>query len=157
MIYEKNYRSIISKIIKDGNYREDRTGVGTKSLFNQSLNIRIEAGKEIGKDAIHGENFPILNGKHMSQKIFDTEFEWFMNGETNIQRFKDNDVHIWDNWATPEGDLGPVYGYQLRNFNGQDIDQLKGLIDNINNDRHGRRHIISLWNPAMTKEMALPP
>tara|TARA_E500000318_G_scaffold100450_1_gene103158 strand:+ start:1093 stop:1896 length:804 start_codon:yes stop_codon:yes gene_type:complete len=157
MIYEKNYRALITKIIKDGNYREDRTGVGTKSLFHQRLNININATKKLGQEKIEGDNFPILNGKHMSQNIFDTEFEWFMNGETNIQRFKDNNVTIWDNWATPEGDLGPVYGYQLRNFNGQGIDQLKQLIDGINKDRHGRRHIISLWNPAMIKDMALPP
>jgi len=157
MIYENNYRSLLAQIVNNGNYRQDRTGVGTKSLFNLSLNIIIDAGKELGSDIIRGENFPILTGKHMSQKIFDTEFEWFMNGETNIQRFKDNDVHIWDNWATPEGDLGPVYGYQLRNFNGQNIDQLKDLIDGINNNRHSRRHVISLWNPAMTKDMALPP
>ncbi len=157
MIYETNYKSLIAKIVKDGNYREDRTRVGTKSLFHQRLNINIEATKELGKEIIQGNNFPILNGKHMSQNIFDTEFEWFMNGETNIQRFKDNNVTIWDNWATPEGDLGPVYGYQLRNFNGQNIDQLKNLIDGINEDRHGRRHIISLWNPAMIQDMALPP
>tara|TARA_B100001939_G_scaffold279681_1_gene248328 strand:+ start:224 stop:1027 length:804 start_codon:yes stop_codon:yes gene_type:complete len=157
MIYEKQYRSLLAQVVRNGSFRKDRTGIGTKSLFHQRLNIHIDAKKELGKEMITGSNFPILNAKHMSQKIFDTEFEWFMNGETNIQRFKDNNVTIWDNWATPEGDLGPVYGYQLRNFNGQDIDQLKEVIDSINNDRHGRRHIISLWNPAMTKEMALPP
>ena len=157
MIYEKKYKSLLAQIINNGNFRQDRTGIGTKSLFNQQLSINIQASKELGKEIIQGENFPVLNDKHMSQNIFDTEFEWFMNGETNIQRFKDNDVTIWDNWATPEGDLGPVYGYQLRNFNGEDIDQLKDLIDNINTDRHSRRHVISLWNPAMTEQMALPP
>ncbi len=157
MIYEKKYKSLLAQIINNGNFRQDRTGIGTKSLFNQQLSINIQAGKELGKEIIQGENFPVLNDKHMSQNIFDTEFEWFMNGETNIQRFKDNNVHIWDNWATPEGDLGPVYGYQLRNFNGQNIDQLKQLIDGINENRHGRRHIISLWNPAMIQDMALPP
>ena len=141
MMYERKYRNLLADIIKSGNFREDRTGVGTKALFNQQLKIDLLAVKKDGK--IIGENFPILTGKHMSQKIFDTEFEWFLNGETNIKRFKDNNVTIWDNWATAEGDLGPVYGYQLRNFNGH--------------DRHSRRHVISLWNPAMTKDMALPP
>jgi len=155
MMYENNYRNLLGKIVSKGDYREDRTGVGTKALFNQKLTVNLLASREGG--AIVGENFPILTGKHMSQKIFDTEFEWFLNGETNIKRFKDNNVHIWDNWATPEGDLGPVYGYQLRNFNGQHIDQLKNVIDSINNDRHSRRHVISLWNPSMTEQMALPP
>jgi len=157
MTYEEQYRKLLINIIKDGDPRRDRTGVGTKALFNKQLNIQLLTKSKPESDKIIGENFPILSGKHMSQKIFDTEFEWFMRGETNIQRFKDNNVTIWDNWATPEGDLGPVYGYQLRNFNGQDIDQLKNLIDSINNDRYGRRHIISLWNPAMIEQMALPP
>ena len=157
MIYEEQYRKLLIDIIKNGDLRKDRTGVGTKALFHKQLSIQLLTESKLGLSKITGENFPILKGKHMSQKIFDTEFEWFMQGETNIQRFKDNDVHIWDNWATPEGELGPVYGYQLRNFNGQDIDQLKNLIDNMNNDRHSRRHVISLWNPAMTEQMALPP
>jgi thymidylate synthase len=157
MTYEEQYRKLLINIIKEGDARRDRTGVGTKALFNKQLSIQLLTNRKSGSNKITGENFPILSGKHMSQKIFDTEFEWFMRGETNIQRFKDNNVTIWDNWATPEGDLGPVYGYQLRNFNGQDIDQLKNLIDSINNNRHSRRHIISLWNPAMIEQMALPP
>jgi len=155
MMYEKNYKNLLGEIIMSGSFREDRTGVGTKALFNQQLKVDLLAVKK--NEKIVGENFPILTGKHMSQKIFDTEFEWFLNGETNIKRFKDNNVTIWDNWATPEGDLGPVYGYQLRNFNGQGIDQLKDTIDSINNRRHGRRHVINLWNPAMIKDMAVPP
>jgi len=157
MIYEQQYRNLLFDVVKNGQSRMDRTKIGTKSLFNKSLSIPIFTTSKLGSDKIEGENFPILSGKHMSQKIFDTEFEWFMAGETNIQRFKDNNVTIWDNWATPEGDLGPVYGYQLRNFNGEGIDQLANLIEGINENRHSRRHIISLWNPGMTDKMALPP
>jgi thymidylate synthase len=93
----------------------------------------------------------------MFQKTFDTEFEWFINGETNIQRFRDANVKIWDAWADENGDLGPVYGYQMRNFNDQNIDQMQTLIKNLINDPDSRRHIISLWNPAQLKDMALPP
>jgi len=100
MMYEKKYRNLLAEIIKSGDFREDRTGVGTKALFNQQLKIDLLATKK--NEKIIGENFPILIGKHMSQKIFDTEFEWFLNGETNIKRFKDNNVTIRDNWATAE-------------------------------------------------------
>jgi thymidylate synthase len=83
------------------------------SIFNASLRIDLNEG------------FPLLTGRKMFQKTFDTEFEWFMNGETNIQRFKDAGVKIWDAWADENGDLGPVYGYQMRNFNGAGGDQLQ--------------------------------
>jgi thymidylate synthase len=93
----------------------------------------------------------------MFQKTFDTEFEWLMNGETNIQRFRDAGVKIWDAWADGNGDLGPVYGHQMRNFNDQNIDQMQMLIKNLIDDPDSRRHIISLWNPAQLKDMKLPP
>jgi thymidylate synthase len=93
----------------------------------------------------------------MFQKTFDTEFEWFMNGETNIQRFRGAGIKIWDAWADENGDLGPVYGYQMRNFNDQNIDQMQMLIKNLIDDPDSRRHIISLWNPIQLDQMALPP
>jgi thymidylate synthase len=93
----------------------------------------------------------------MFQKTFDTEFEWFINGETNIQRFRDAGVKIWDAWADDNGDLGPVYGHQMRNFNDQNIDQMQMLIKRLINDPDSRRHIISLWNPAQIDQMRLPP
>ncbi len=93
----------------------------------------------------------------MSQKIFDTEFEWFMTGQTNIKMFKDAGVKIWDAWADENGDLGPVYGHQMRNFNNQNIDQMQNVIKSLRTDPDSRRHIISLWNPAQQDQMALPP
>ena len=93
----------------------------------------------------------------MFQKTFDTEFEWFMNGETNIQRFRDAGVKIWDAWADENGDLGPVYGHQMRNFNDQNIDQMQMLIEQLKANPDSRRHIISLWNPAQIEDMRLPP
>jgi thymidylate synthase len=93
----------------------------------------------------------------MFPKVFNTEMLWFLNGETNIQRFKDAGVKIWDAWADEDGELGPVYGHQLRNFSGRGYDQLESVIDSLKNDPDSRRHIISLWNPVQLEYMALPP
>ena len=93
----------------------------------------------------------------MFPKVFNTEMLWFLNGETNIQRFKDAGVKIWDAWAREDGELGPVYGYQLRNFNGNGYDQLDYVINKLKHDPDSRRHVISLWNPVQLEDMALPP
>jgi len=143
--YESQYKELLYKCLASGTHRLDRTGVGCSSVFNASLRIDLKDG------------FPLLTGRKMFQKTFDTEFEWFINGETNIQRFRDANVKIWDAWADENGDLGPVYGHQMRNFNDQNIDQMQTLIDNLIDDPDSRRHIISLWNPAQTNQMALPP
>jgi thymidylate synthase len=143
--YESQYIDMLWKCLLSTNKRNDRTGVGCVSTFN--LNLSIDVSKE----------FPILTGRKMFQKTFDTEFEWFINGETNIQRFKDAGVKIWNAWADENGDLGPVYGHQMRNFNNQNIDQMQELINGLISDPDSRRHIISLWNPAQIKEMRLPP
>ena len=143
--YEEKYKKIIKKAIKKGVYRNDRTNVGCYSIFNQNLKIDVS------------KHFPILTGRKMFEKTFKTEFEWFINGETNIKRFKKAGIKIWDNWADENGDLGPVYGHQLINFNSQRYNQLKILINNIKINPDSRRHIISLWNPLQLKEMKLPP
>jgi thymidylate synthase len=143
--YEAQYKELLWKTLTNGVYRKDRTNVGCLSIFNANLRIDLNDG------------FPLLTGRKMFQKTFDTEFEWFMNGETNIQRFKDAGVKIWDAWADENGDLGPVYGYQMRNFNGAGQDQLQKVIASLNNDPDSRRHIISLWNPLQLQEMRLPP
>ena len=93
----------------------------------------------------------------MFPKVFNTEMLWFLNGETNIQRFKDAGVKIWDAWAREDGELGPVYGHQLRNFNGNGYDQLDYVINKLKHDPDSRRHVISLWNPVQLEDMALPP
>jgi thymidylate synthase len=143
--FENNYKKILLKCINKGIYRNDRTGVGSYSLFNESIKFNIS------------KKFPLITGRKIFEKTFNTEFDWFINGETNIKRFKDNNVKIWDKWADENGDLGPVYGHQLRNFNSNNIDQLLNLINNIKNDKDSRRHIISLWNPNQINEMKLPP
>ena len=143
--YEDQYKALLWECFFKGTDRNDRTGVGCKSIFNASLKIDVS------------KYFPIITGRKMFQKTFDTEFDWFMNGETNIQRFKDAGVKIWDSWADENGDLGPVYGYQMRNFNGAGGDQLQAVITSLKNNPDSRRHIISLWNPLQLHQMALPP
>jgi thymidylate synthase len=143
--YEEGYRRLLWECLTNGIHRNDRTGVGCKSIFNASLKANVS------------KYFPIITGRKMFEKTFNTEFEWFMNGETNIQRFRDAGVKIWDAWADENGYLGPVYGHQMRNFNDQNIDQMQMLIKQLINDPDSRRHIISLWNPAQIDQMRLPP
>jgi len=143
--YEEQYQDILEQCVAVGTERHDRTGVGCYSIFNASLSINLNDG------------FPLLTGRKMFDKTFKTEFEWFMNGETNIQRFRDAGVKIWDAWADDNGNLGPVYGHQMRNFNDQNIDQMQMLIKNLIADPDSRRHIISLWNPVQLDQMRLPP
>jgi thymidylate synthase len=143
--YEWQYRDILQQCLNNGIHRNDRTGVGSTSIFNASIKIDVS------------KYFPLITGRKMFPKTFDTEFEWFINGETNIQRFRDANVKIWDAWADENGDLGPVYGHQMRNFNDQNIDQMQMLIKNLIADPDSRRHIISLWNPAQLDQMRLPP
>ena len=143
---ELEYRKILENILIRGQDREDRTGVGSYSIFNASLSW-----------SLYTHKFPLITGRKMFPKTFLTEFEWFIHGETNIQRFKDAGVKIWDNWADENGDLGPVYGHQMRNFNSQSIDQLEAVIHSLKHNPDSRRHIISLWNPAEQAQMALPP
>jgi len=144
--WEFQYKQMLIEAIDKGVKRADRTGVGSRSLFNKQLKWDLSQGY-----------FPLVTGKRMFEKIFKTEFNWFINGETNIKRFQDANVTIWDAWADENGDLGPVYGQQMRNFNDQSYDQLEDVVDSLNHMRDSRRHIISLWNPAQTSQMALPP
>jgi thymidylate synthase len=143
--YESQYKALLWECLSVGIPRNDRTGIGSKSIFNAFLKIDVS------------KYFPVITGRKMFQKTFDTEFEWFINGETNVQRFRDANVKIWDAWADENGDLGPVYGHQMRNFNDQNIDQMQMVIKSLIAGPDGRRHIISLWNPAQLKDMALPP
>jgi len=143
---EIKYQIMLMNAIDRGVPRADRTGVGCRSLFNKQLSWDLGTGK-----------FPMITGRKMFTRTFKTEFEWFINGETNIRRFQDAGVKIWDAWADENGDLGPVYGHQMLNFNNQSIDQLEAVKHSLKHNRDSRRHIISLWNPAQLSEMALPP
>lgn len=144
--YELGYKKILKNCLANGTFRDDRTGVGSYSLFAQNIQINVS------------ETFPLITGRRMYPKIFNTELDWFLNGETNIKRFQENKVTIWDSWCDENGNLGPVYGYQMINYNGQKKhNQLAEVIDSIKNNPDSRRHIITLWNPLQTSQMALPP
>jgi thymidylate synthase len=143
--YEEQYRDLLQECLIRGTERADRTGVGSRSIFNASLKIDVS------------KYFPMITGRKMFQKTFDTEFDWFIEGETNTKRFKEAGVKIWDAWADENGDLGPVYGYQMRNFNNNGIDQMQNVIKSLMTEPDSRRHIISLWNPIQLDKMRLPP
>ena len=144
MIGEEGYLQLLKYISLCGDLKPDRTGVGTRSVFGPQLyfhNI--------------GENFPLLTTKKVFLKGIIHELLWFIRGDTNIKYLQDNDVHIWSAWADDNGDLGPVYGKQWRNFNG--VDQLQDVIDQIKTNPDSRRLIVSAWNPVDVPNMALPP
>lgn len=133
----KQYLDLAKKVLEEGKKREDRTGVGTTGIFGAQLRFDLSEG------------FPLMTTKKLNIKAIIIELLWFLKGETNIQYLLENDVHIWDAWADKNGDLGPVYGKQWRDFNGEGLDQISDLITNLKNDPYSRRHIISAWNPLV--------
>lgn len=143
-MYEIKYKNLLLEILNTGENKINRTNVKTYSIFGKSLFHNLNDG------------FPVLTSKKMYFKNIIHELIWIINGETNIKYLKDNNVNIWNNWADKNGDLGPIYGYQLRNFNNQ-YDQLKSLIYNLKNDPFSRRHLVTLWNPLQLDQMKLPP
>lgn len=141
------YRKLVVEILKNGEDRDDRTGVGTRGIFGHQMKFDLEQG------------FPLLALKKTHWKSILVETIWFLRGETNIQFLHDYGVTIWDEWADEKGNLGPVYGKQWRSWPVTDgyIDQLQNVIDSIKNNPFSRRHIVTAWNPAEVDQMALPP
>lgn len=132
-------------IIDNGVAKNDRTGVGTISTFAMQMRFNLQIG------------FPLLTTKKLHTRSIFHELIWFLKGETNIRYLKENGVSIWDEWADANGELGPVYGAQWRNFNNQGIDQIKKLIEEIKQNPNSRRHVVIAWNPAQISQMKLPP
>ena len=144
----KQYLDLVEHIMKNGTDKEDRTGTGTKSVFGYQMRFDLEEG------------FPLVTTKKVHLKSIIHELLWFLKGETNIAYLKQNKVSIWDEWADEKGDLGPVYGYQWRSWptpEGNKIDQIQQIIDEIKQNPDSRRLIVSAWNVGMLKEMALAP
>lgn len=144
----KQYLDLMRHVYENGNVKEDRTGTGTKSVFGYQARYNLADG------------FPLVTTKkcHLSSIIH--ELLWFLQGDTNIKYLKDNGVRIWDEWADEDGNLGPVYGSQWRSWpmpNGEHIDQISLIIDQIKNTPDSRRIIVSAWNVAEVENMALPP
>ncbi len=139
----QNYRNLIKELLESGVPSKDRTGVGTLRLVGRSLQYDLSEG------------FPLLSLKKTHFKSIAHELIWFLSGDTNIKYLKENGVSIWNEWADQNGDLGPVYGKQWRNFGG--IDQLSSVMEMLHNEPESRRMIVCAWNPPELKYMALPP
>ena len=166
----KQYHDMLNHILENGYEKGDRTGTGTISVFGYQMRFDLEKG------------FPLLTTKKIFTKAIIHELLWFLKGDTDIKYLNDNGVHIWDEWADENGELGPVYGSQWRNWEGPavaemgpiehknggvevtmsfgpglQIDQIADVIEQIKKNPEGRRHIVTAWNPAEIGSMALPP
>jgi len=144
----KQYLGLLDHVLKTGAKKEDRTGTGTISTFGYQMRFNLQDG------------FPLLTTKKLHLKSIIYELLWFLNGDTNIKYLNDHGVKIWDEWANESGNLGNIYGYQWRSWpspDGKSIDQISQIIDSIKNNPDSRRHIVSAWNVADIKNMALPP
>ncbi|HEX2934209.1 MAG TPA: thymidylate synthase [Bacteroidales bacterium] len=144
----KQYLDLLSHVLNHGVTKTDRTGTGTISTFGYQMRFDL------------GQGFPLLTTKKLHTKSILHELLWFLKGETNIKYLKDHGVSIWDEWADPNGNLGPVYGYQWRSWptaDGRHIDQISGIIESIKNNPDSRRHIVNAWNVGELDKMALPP
>ena len=152
----QQYHDQLRTILQEGTPSSDRTGTGTISYFGMQARYRLSDG------------FPLVTTKKLHLKSIIHELLWFLSGDTNIGYLSENGVSIWDEWADENGDLGPVYGHQWRNFpkliEGRDgllqkqgVDQVSELIKLINDSPDSRRMIVSAWNPADVPNMALPP
>ena len=144
----KEYIKLINHVLENGIEKTDRTGTGTLSVFGYQSRYNLE------------KSFPLVTTKKIHLKSVIFELLWFLKGSTNINYLKDNNVKIWDEWADKDGELGPVYGSQWRSWktkNGETIDQISELINNLKNNPHSRRHIVSAWNVGEINDMALPP
>jgi thymidylate synthase len=142
------YLQLLEEVLNHGLDRDDRTGVGTRSLFGRQMRFDL------------GEGFPLLTTKKVHLRSIIFELLWFLRGDTNIAWLKENDVTIWDEWADEDGDLGPVYGRQWRSWkkpDGETVDQITWVENEIRTNPNSRRLIVSAWNVADLDQMALPP
>jgi thymidylate synthase len=144
----KQYHDLVRHVLTHGAKKEDRTGTGTVSVFGYQMRFDLNEG------------FPLLTTKKVHLKSIIHELLWFLQGSTNIAYLKENGVRIWDEWADENGNLGPVYGYQWRNWpkpDGTHIDQITQVVEMIKNNPDSRRLIVSAWNVADVDKMKLPP
>ena len=145
----QHYLNLLQKILDEGEVKEDRTGTGTRSFFGHQMRFNLNDG------------FPLLTTKKIFFKGVVHELLWFLNGSTDNNELKDNSVHIWDEWEDESGDLGPIYGYQWRQWldqnSGESIDQIQNVIDQLRNNPSSRRIIVSAWNVADLPDESISP
>jgi len=133
----KQYLDLVKHVLENGNQKGDRTGTGTKSVFGYQMRFDLSEG------------FPMVTTKKLHLKSIIYELLWFLKGDTNIKYLQENGVKIWDAWADSNGDLGPVYGHQWRNWNSEEIDQISELISELKTNPNSRRMLVSAWNPSV--------
>lgn len=133
----KQYHDLVKHVLENGTQKGDRTGTGTKSIFGYQMRFDLSEG------------FPMVTTKKLHLKSIIYELLWFLKGDTNINYLNDNGVRIWNEWADANGDLGPVYGHQWRNWNNDEIDQIKDIVDTLKNNPNSRRMLVSAWNPSV--------
>ena len=139
----KQYIDLVKHVLKNGNEKEDRTGTGTKSVFGYQMRFDLSEG------------FPMVTTKKLHLKSIIYELLWFIKGDTNINYLQENGVRIWNDWADKNGDLGPVYGHQWRNWNSDGIDQLTEVIATIKNNPDSRRLLVTAWNPSVLPDTSV--
>ncbi|MBT7332786.1 MAG: thymidylate synthase [Gammaproteobacteria bacterium] len=144
----KQYLDLMRHVRENGQFKADRTGTGTYSIFGHQMRFDLNDG------------FPLVTTKKVFVKGIIHELLWFLSGSTNIKYLTEHNVHIWDDWADEKGELGPVYGSQWRSWpapDGTTIDQIRKVVEDIKSNPNSRRHIVSAWNVAEVNQMALPP
>lgn len=139
----KQYQDLLREVLKNGVQKGDRTGTGTLSIFGYQMRFDLSEG------------FPLLTTKKLHIKSIIYELLWFLKGETNVKYLQENGVRIWDEWADAKGNLGPVYGAQWRNWNGEGIDQISELIETIKTNPNSRRMLVSAWNPSVLPDTSV--
>lgn len=140
----KQYHDLIKHVLENGTEKHDRTGTGTKSVFGYQMRFDLSEG------------FPMVTTKKLHLKSIIYELLWFLNGDTNIKYLQENGVRIWNEWADDNGDLGPVYGHQWRNWNSEEIDQISEIIETLKNNPDSRRMMVSAWNPSVMPNTSKP-
>jgi thymidylate synthase len=138
----KQYLDLVQHVMENGCQKGDRTGTGTKSVFGYQMRFDLSEG------------FPMVTTKKLHLKSIIYELLWFLKGDTNIAYLQENGVKIWDAWADANGDLGPVYGHQWRNWNSEEIDQITELITELKTNPNSRRMLVSAWNPSVLPDTA---
>jgi len=139
----RQYHDLLKHVLENGTQKEDRTGTGTKSVFGYQMRFDLADG------------FPMITTKKLHLKSIIHELLWFLKGDTNISYLQENGVKIWNEWADENGDLGPVYGYQWRNWNGEEVDQIKEIVACLKNNPDSRRILVSAWNPSVLPDTSL--
>ncbi|SDR75265.1 thymidylate synthase [Christiangramia echinicola] len=139
----KQYHDLLKHVLEHGAQKGDRTGTGTKSVFGYQMRFDLSEG------------FPMVTTKKLHLKSIIHELLWFLKGDTNIDYLKENGVRIWNEWADENGDLGPVYGHQWRNWNSEEIDQIKEIVETLKTNPNSRRMLVSAWNPSVLPDTSV--